>query len=312
MKSKDIAAKNFWKDNRRFADLFNAVLFEGEKVIDPDLLKERNSDVSASVSIGKKMEHVKKYEDVTKYYDGMELSILGIENQGLIHYGMPLRDRLYDDLDFLAEARALRKEHIAAQNLFDPEEFLSGMRKGDKLSFSFRIVLYYGETPWDGPRRLSDLVNIPKRFRPYFQDYEILLVDIAHCERPFPFMERSVISLMRDLPLVYQSRWEELRDSIWEKETADVIGSLTSSQEFQRALEKSKNEKGGLVVCEAIKKLEEASMEKGSLITLGKLVISKKSKGKTMAEIVEALEESEEVLAMAERVAREELSKVTK
>lgn len=31
-----------------------------------------------------------------------------------------------------------------------------------------------------------------------------------------------------------------------------------------------------------------------------------------MAEIEEALEESEEVLAMAERVAREELSKVTK
>ena len=31
----DIILKNYWSDNERFADLFNAVLFQGEQVIRP-------------------------------------------------------------------------------------------------------------------------------------------------------------------------------------------------------------------------------------------------------------------------------------
>ena len=34
----DIILKNYWRDNERFADLFNAVLFGGEQEIQPDEL----------------------------------------------------------------------------------------------------------------------------------------------------------------------------------------------------------------------------------------------------------------------------------
>ena len=36
--SPDIVLKNYWADNEQFADLFNAVLFEGEQVIRADEL----------------------------------------------------------------------------------------------------------------------------------------------------------------------------------------------------------------------------------------------------------------------------------
>ena len=36
----DIVLKNFWKDNAHFADLFNAVLFNGEQKLHPEDLKE--------------------------------------------------------------------------------------------------------------------------------------------------------------------------------------------------------------------------------------------------------------------------------
>lgn len=36
----DHILKNFWKDNSRFADLFNACIFDGEQVLKPNDLTE--------------------------------------------------------------------------------------------------------------------------------------------------------------------------------------------------------------------------------------------------------------------------------
>lgn len=36
----DTVLKNYWSNNEQFADLFNAVLFEGKQIIKPDELEE--------------------------------------------------------------------------------------------------------------------------------------------------------------------------------------------------------------------------------------------------------------------------------
>lgn len=43
----DTILKNFWRDNHHFADLFNAALFDGEQVLNPDDLLEVDTDVSS-------------------------------------------------------------------------------------------------------------------------------------------------------------------------------------------------------------------------------------------------------------------------
>ena len=43
---KDIVLKEFWRDNERFADLFNGTLFHGRRVVDARLLEEADTDVS--------------------------------------------------------------------------------------------------------------------------------------------------------------------------------------------------------------------------------------------------------------------------
>ena len=43
----DTILKNFWRDNEHFADLFNAVFFNGEQVLDPRDLTEADTDVSS-------------------------------------------------------------------------------------------------------------------------------------------------------------------------------------------------------------------------------------------------------------------------
>ena len=259
--SPDIVEKRFWENNERFADLFNAFFFDGEPVIDPNLLQERNTDVAASIPLRNLYEHVKKYEDVSKIYQGAELSILGIENQSNVHYGMPLRARLYDDLDMLKESAALLGIRRTEKGI-SQKEWLSGMKKGDRLHMSLRIVIYYGEDPWDGPRKLSDMVEIPNVFKPFFQDYVMPLVCINEKDNYVRcYKNESIKNLMTQLYLVYQKAWDEIRkmDVELDNDTADVLGAVTNN----KVLIEASKAKGGIRMCTALEQLREEGREEG-------------------------------------------------
>ena len=45
----DTVLKTFWKNNQRFADLFNTVLFDGNTILKPNDLKEADTDVSSII-----------------------------------------------------------------------------------------------------------------------------------------------------------------------------------------------------------------------------------------------------------------------
>ena len=58
--------KDFWRDNARFADLFNAALFQGRTVIRPEELEESDTDISSILKLNGHMETVQKILDVVK------------------------------------------------------------------------------------------------------------------------------------------------------------------------------------------------------------------------------------------------------
>ena len=88
----DIVLKNFWKDNAHFADLFNAVLFDGEQKLHPEDLREADVDLSSVLKFNGHIETIQRLRDVVKKTAyGMDFVIWGIENQQKIHYAMPLR-----------------------------------------------------------------------------------------------------------------------------------------------------------------------------------------------------------------------------
>ena len=45
----DVILKDFWRQNERFADLFNAVIFRGKQIIKPEDLTERDTDMSGII-----------------------------------------------------------------------------------------------------------------------------------------------------------------------------------------------------------------------------------------------------------------------
>ena len=62
----DTILKNFWKNNERFADLFNTFLFNGEEILKPYDLTEVDTDVSSMLKFNGHPETVQKILDVVK------------------------------------------------------------------------------------------------------------------------------------------------------------------------------------------------------------------------------------------------------
>lgn len=82
----DTVLKNYWRSNERFADFFNAVLFEGKQVIRPEELEDADTDESSILEHGKYSESIQASRDNIKIRKrartyGVEFMMLGMERQ---------------------------------------------------------------------------------------------------------------------------------------------------------------------------------------------------------------------------------------
>ena len=87
--------REYWDNNERFADLFNAQLFGGEQVIKPDELLPVDSVVASVFEHDEYAESIESARDkinICRHSTalGVELELLGEENQEHIHYAMPI------------------------------------------------------------------------------------------------------------------------------------------------------------------------------------------------------------------------------
>ena len=60
--------------------------------------------------------------------------ILGIENQSDIHYAMPVRNMLYDAIQYVNQVDEIAKEHRRSKKMPETKaEYLSGFYKTDRI-----------------------------------------------------------------------------------------------------------------------------------------------------------------------------------
>lgn len=153
-------------------------MFNGEEVIQPENLEEVDTDLSNIIELKAYRETLERSRDVIKKTAfGVDFVIMGIENQQKVHYAMPLRVMLYDALGYLKEYQGLSRNMKKGGGTMTAEEFLSALRKKDRLHPIISIVIYYGEKPWDGPLSLKDMiVEMPKQVAAAFSDYRMNLL----------------------------------------------------------------------------------------------------------------------------------------
>lgn len=122
-----------------------------------------------------------KYRDVLKLMmtDGnIAYCILGCEDQGAIHYAMPVKNMLYDSMQFARQVTKAAKSHRQEkEHKPTSDEFLSGFYKTDRLIPVVTLVIYWGPDRWDGPLTLKEMyTEADDAVMQYVPDYKINLI----------------------------------------------------------------------------------------------------------------------------------------
>lgn len=291
--SDDIIVKEFWRNNERFADLFNAVLFKGKCVIKAENLQEIDTDVSGTIKVQEYKETLKRARDVVKkYYNGVEFNILGLEMQEKTHLAMPLRTMVYDALGYIKEyndfksnntKNCIKRKNKAyvdnktnteynsdnkAENYRTSEEFLSGLNYSDKFHPIITIVFYYGEQRWNGPISLSDMmVDMPDEVRDMFNDYRINLVQIGDTA-DYDFNNDEVKALFDIMHSIYNKDFTNISRNYSKKslsvELIDMISEMTGTKELAKLVnERKENKEDDVQMWSAMKEFRDSGVQEG-------------------------------------------------
>lgn len=177
----DTVLKNYWNDKEQFADLFNAVLFDGEQIIKADELEDADTEESNVLEHRDYAESIKASRDNMKIQKksttlGVQFVLLGLEHQEHIHYAMPMRVMGYDYGSYKKQYGSNARQYKTASGM-EEDEYLSRMKKTDKFTPVITIVVYYGEKAWDGAISLHGMLNIPEKMKALVNDYKMRLVE---------------------------------------------------------------------------------------------------------------------------------------
>ena len=180
---KDDKSKEYLADNARFADLCNYKLYDGEQVILPEDLQERDStEVLTVLGIDEKETHLQKWRDllksaVIKSTKNAFYVLVGVENQTDVHYAMPVRSMLYDAMNYGKQVNEAKRRREKNKDRMSSAEFLSGFTKEDKLTPIIPITLYWGTDAWDAPTHMHEMFEeIDEKLLKFIPDYHINLV----------------------------------------------------------------------------------------------------------------------------------------
>lgn len=199
MSYEDSILKDFFQNPQIFADAFNFFLAETGLRIDPRKLRPLDtSQVLLPFGIDAET-RLERFRDLLRALVSMTdgettYLILGIENQTNVHLAMPVRNMLYDAMQYSSQVQAVSRAYEAenktakkenrdpAARLLPGAEFLSGLKKEDRLIPVITLVIYYSPDPWNGPRTLHEMLNWENgrdRFRPFIPNYTMNLIEPA-------------------------------------------------------------------------------------------------------------------------------------
>lgn len=197
----DQALKEYFSDPRRYADLWNAGLFQGRQLLCPEDLQEGNP---GSV-YGSENEYWEHTGDLAmKQFQGKQVLALWIlENQENTDYHMPARIMVQEALQYARQLKDIQRENRRAYQSSrkrkpghdsggpyykDTGEFLYHFRKQDRLFPVITLAAYWGDGEWNGPLTLHDMLDLSgndelkKAFLQLIPEYPLHLINLSKLE----------------------------------------------------------------------------------------------------------------------------------
>ena len=279
----NIVTKQYMQDNARFADICNFYLFDGQQVMKPEDLTER--DVTELV-LPKGLEGAKaveKFRDIlrgccVKTAGGITYLIIGIENQNDTHYAMVVRNMIYDALNYSSQVEMVAKRHRKNKDLTN-SEFLSGFAKGDKLVPVITLTIYWNTGKWDGARSLHEMLDVnDEDVLKYVSDYKLNLIVPEEIE-DFDKFKTELGPLLEFINAADNGKKLERalnnKAQHWDNLSAEAIDLLNICLDAKLQVNNDSMEGVGSV-CKGIEELKdmarEEGREEGALATLLQLV----------------------------------------
>ena len=218
---------------------------------------------------------------------GTVLQVLAVENQSYINYGMPVRIMGYDVAEYNRQMKE-RKQQVnilwkqveksgQGDTLAIPvtyAEYMSGILKTDRLHPVCTICLYSGTENWDGPRRLSDMMEFRTEKDPlkeYFADYPANLFCVNEQEE-FEAFHTELRELLRAMNYrkdkkKFLSLEKDERYAHLSKETWEAIATMTGHSFFEENKETYKkqndNQREEYDMCQALREIREDFFNEG-------------------------------------------------
>ncbi|MDO5415855.1 MAG: hypothetical protein Q4F29_01535, partial [Lachnospiraceae bacterium] len=265
----NLAVNQILERKEIFADLINGTLYEGKQVLSPEQLELISGQTGILYEESpKKTVPLERRGDIRmKAKLGTYSLILANETQNKVHYAMPVRNMLYDALEYTKQLQELEKQHKKAGELLKGDEFLSGITREDRLIPVITTVLYFGPK-WDGCLSLYELMNVDGLdeeaafLKKYLPDYKINLIHASNIENPEVFHSClqhifCMIKYNTDKKQLYAYVKEHRREinQMDSLEMAAAMILLGEQKRLAKILEEKEEE--GLDLCTAIDELIE-------------------------------------------------------
>ena len=272
MGKQDITQMKFFRDTKRFADIWNGLAFNGRQVVKWDELEEISP---VGLAVNKELKS-KKTADIVmaRTGNGERLAILIAENQLSIDYSMIVRvllrevmeyDRQVSEIikknrDELRAVKGRKKAEISpGNNTFTAGEYMYLFKKTDHLRPVSTLVLYWNNDPWDGAKSLHELVDFSgcEEMKEITGDFKLNIINIDTIQNGDElFHNRDV----KDVVNLYQKRndkiaFKEYIDTkkIFDRESIEVVTEMVTSKELKEYMQNNKDDEGGnLDMCKAI------------------------------------------------------------
>lgn len=142
------------------ADLYNGCLYEGEEVILPGQLSEVQKNYSRILTnYGRNGLRKHRERDAIKMFSNRKMMVLlAAEAQNNLHLAMPFRCMEYDTEEYSRQLKKLYEENSGM--LTDSTEYLSRLKRTDRLIPVVTLVIYHGDEEWNASKRLSDMLKL--------------------------------------------------------------------------------------------------------------------------------------------------------
>lgn len=268
---KDISKKRLEDHNDVFADIFNALLFDGEEVLLEEHLVSLPTESFSKRLDGSLRQGNRDVRKADKRNGRYRLSC-GEENQEGIDNTMPQRLMGYDFASYEEQIKSL----VSENDRMGKPAVIKRIHDNQKLAPVITITLYWGKEEWNTPLNLHDMIKFPfgleEKIKPYVADYPMNLIQMSQLPEQVLVRFKSDFRLLaeyvacgNDTGKLEKLIWDKKRKIRHTEEFLDALSAVSKDARYEKIKQQiyDNMDKEELTMCVIAEALENRGIEKG-------------------------------------------------